>query len=213
MQRRNTKNLSEKYMSLLVETIKVKDGEIFNIDYHSARFNKTRKELFNAGPAVDLADKILIPAYALKGLYKCRIEYDKHIRKIDFSPYELKSIRTLKMIDAADLEYHYKFIMRDRINHLFKQRGECDDILMIKNGKICDTSYANTIFRADDQTWYTPSTYLLRGTKREYLLNMGLIQEREITAGNLGEYQEMRLINSMIDIEDTESIPVSSVYF
>ncbi len=199
-------------MSLLVETIKVKDGEIFNIDYHSGRFNKTRKELFNAGPAVDLGEKINIPAYALKGLFKCRIEYDKHIRKIDFTPYELRSIRTLKMIDAGDLEYHYKFINRDKINQLLKQKGECDDILMIKNGEICDTSYANIIVRADDHIWYTPSTYLLRGTKREYLLNEGLIREKVITPGNLGEFHELRLINSMIDIDDTDGIEVSSVY-
>jgi len=199
-------------MSLLVETIKVKDGEIFNIDYHSARFNKTRKELFSAGPAVDLGDKLNIPAYALKGLFKCRIEYNEHIRKIDFTPYELRNISTLKMIDAGDLEYHYKYIMRDSINQLFEQRGMCDDILMIKDGKICDTSYANIILRAEDQTWYTPSTYLLRGTKREYLLNMGLIREREITPYNLGEFKELRLINSMIDIEDTAGIPVSSIY-
>ena len=200
-------------MSLLVETIKVKDGEIFNIDYHSGRFNKTRKDLFNTGPAVDLGDKITIPAYALKGLFKCRIEYDKHIRKIDFNKYELRSIRTLKMIDAGDLEYNHKYINRDQIDQLFRQKGEYDDILMIKNGEICDTSYANIIVRADDHIWYTPSTYLLRGTKREYLLNEGLIREKVITTGNLGKFHELRLINSMIDIEDTDGIPVSSIYF
>lgn len=200
-------------MSLLVETIKVKDGEIFNIDYHSKRFNKTRKDIFNAGPPVDLSDKIIIPAYARKGLFKCRIEYDRHIREIDFSPYELKRIRTLRLIDAGDLEYHHKFINRDKIDQLLEQKGECDDILMVKNGKITDTSCANIILKAEDHTWYTPSSYLLRGTKREFLLDSGLILEKDITPGSLGKFKELRLINSMIDIEDTDSIAVSSIYF
>ncbi|MBS0010316.1 MAG: aminotransferase class IV [Bacteroidales bacterium] len=200
-------------MSLLLETLKVKDGKIFNIDYHSRRFNISRKDLFNTGPAVDLGNKIIIPAYARKGLFKCRIEYDRHIRNIDFSPYEIKRTRTLRMVEAGDIDYSYKFLDRGHINKLLEQKEECDDILMVKNGKISDTSYANIIVRGEDGIWYTPSTYLLRGTKREALLNRGLIREKEITPAGLRRFRELRLINSMMDIEDTESIAVRAVCF
>ncbi len=200
-------------MSLLVETIKILDGEIFNIDYHSSRFNKTRKELFNKGPVVDLSTKIIIPAYAGNGLFKCRIEYDDHIRKIDFHPYKIKRIRTLKLVEAGDLDYSYKFINRSGINTLLEQKNGCDDILMVKDGIITDTSYANIIVRGNDRIWYTPSGFLLRGTKREYLLNRGLIREKIITPASLKRFRELRLINSMLDIDDTDSIPVRTICF
>ncbi len=200
-------------MSLLVETIKVKDGRLFGIDYHSNRFNKTRKDLFNAGPAVDLQDKIIIPAYARQGLFKCRIEYNEHIRKLDFLPYEIKGIRTLRLVEAGDLDYRYKYINRSGIDSLLEQKNGCDDILIIKDGRITDTSYANIILRADDGIWYTPSSYLLRGTKREYLLDSGLIKEKDITPAGLKRFRELRLINSMLDIDDTSSIPVRTICF
>lgn len=200
-------------MSLLVETIKVKDGRLFNIEYHSNRFNKSRKYLFNATPAVDLQNKIIIPAYAMKGLFKCRIEYDDHIRKLDFLPYEIKRIRTLRLVEAGELEYSYKYINRSGIDSLMEQKNGCDDILIIKDGRITDTSYANIIVRGTDDTWYTPSSYLLRGTKREYLLDHGLIKEKDITPAGLKRFRELRLINSMLDIDDTSSIPVRTICF
>ncbi len=200
-------------MSLLVETIKVLDGEIINIDYHSNRFNMTRKKLFNTGPAVDLYTKIVIPEYARKGVFKCRIEYDDQIRKIDFQPYEIKKIRTLKMVEADDLDYNYKYTNRSGIDKLVDQANGCDDILMIKDGLVTDTSYANIIVRGDDNIWYTPSSYIMRGTKREYLLNHGLIREKIITPASLKRFRELRLINAMLDIDDTESIPIRTICF
>jgi len=200
-------------MSLLVETIKVIDGEITNIDYHSNRFNMTRKELFNTGPAVDLYSKIIIPEYARKGVFKCRIEYDDQIRKIDFHPYEIKRIRTLKMVEAGNLDYNYKYTNRSGIDKLMDQANGCDDILIIKDGLVTDTSYANIVVRGKDNIWYTPSSYILRGTKREYLLNYGIIREIIVTPASLKRFRELRLINSMLDIDDTESIPVRTICF
>jgi len=200
-------------MSLLVETIKVRDGEVINIDYHSNRFNMTRKELFNTGPAVDLFTKIIIPEYARKGVFKCRIEYNDQIRKIDFIPYEIKRVRTLKLVEADGLDYNYKYINRSGIEELMGKNNGCDDILMVKEGLITDTSYANIIVRGNDRIWYTPSSYLLRGTKREYLLNHGLVREKIITPASLKKFRELRLINSMLDIDDTESIPVRTICF
>jgi 4-amino-4-deoxychorismate lyase len=200
-------------MSLLVETIKILNGKACNLEYHSYRYNNTRKQLFGKGLAEDLRDKLIIPAYASKGIFKCRIEYDDHIRSIDFSPYEMKKVRLLKLVEADDLIYDYKYIDRSAIEKLMELRHECDDILMVKDGRITDTSYANIIVRGDDGIWYTPSTYLLRGTKRESLLNRGLIREKEISPGSLKRYRELRLINAMIDIDDSDSIPVKTICF
>jgi 4-amino-4-deoxychorismate lyase len=200
-------------MSLLFEAIKVKDGQIYNLDYHSSRMNITRKELFNTGPALHLENKIILPAFTGKGIFTCRIEYNDHIRKIDFQPYVYRRIRTLKLVEVDDIDYSFKFINRNVINKLMVQKNGCDDILMVRNGMITDTSCANIIVRGNDNIWYTPSSYIMRGTKREYLLNHGLIREKILTPASLKRYRELRLINSMLDIEDTDSIPVRTICF
>jgi 4-amino-4-deoxychorismate lyase len=200
-------------MSLLVETIKVNGGRLYNIDYHSDRYNRSRKELFGTGLKSDLTSKIIIPAYAKKGLFKCRIEYDDHIRKIEFLKYELKETRSLRLVEAGDLRYDFKYIERGGIEKLLKSKEGCDDILIIKDGRITDTSYANIVVKDNDNRWFTPSSYLLPGTKRAYLLDKGTIAETEITPASLRKYEELRIINSMIDISDTEGIPVESICF
>jgi 4-amino-4-deoxychorismate lyase len=200
-------------MSLLVETIKLNDGIFFNIDYHNVRFNNSRRELFGTGINLDLRNSLVVPAYAMKGLFKCRVEYNEHIRNIEFLPYTISTIRTLRMVEAEDLVYNHKFINRDGINRLLEQKHECDDILIVKEGRVTDTSYANIVLRGGENVWYTPSTCLLPGTKRAYLLDKGIIREKEITPASLRKFRELRLINSMIDINDTTGIPIRSICF
>ena len=197
----------------MVETIKVKDGRIFNGKYHTARFNRTRKELFGIGLPVDLTKGINIPAYVHKGLFKCRIEYDSHIRNIEFIPYEFRTVSTVRMVEAGDLDYSYKYIDRAGLDDLFNKRFGCDDVLIVKEGRITDTFYANIVLKGEDNRWYTPSSYLLPGTKRSSLLDKGLITEVEVTPVSLRRFKELRLINSMIDIDDTEGIDISKICF
>lgn len=200
-------------MSRLFESVKVLDGNIFNIDYHTERFNRARKDLYKIGLGVDLRDKIIIPAFAQKGFFKCRIEYDEHIRKIEFFPYMIPEIKSLRLVEAEGFDYKYKYLDRSDIENLFDKRYACDDILIVKDGNICDTSFANIVLRGDNDVWLTPSSYLLDGTKRKSLLESGLIKEMEITPASLRKFREVRLINSMLDIQDTESIAVDKICF
>lgn len=200
-------------MSLLVETIKVKDGRLYNIDYHSDRFNITRRELFDIRLKIDLTRNLVIPAFAQKGVFKCRIEYDDNIRSITFIPYEMREVNTLRLVEAGDTVYPYKYIVRAGLNKLFDTRGGCDDVLIVKDGHITDTSYSNIVVKDGEGKWFTPSTFLLPGTKRKYLIDNKKVAEVELTPASLRKYKELRLINSMIDINDTEGIPVKSICF
>ncbi len=200
-------------MSLLIETIKVKDGRIYNCNNHNERFNRTRKKLFGIGSPIDLSNKIVIPVNASKGLFKCRITYDSQIRDIEFIPYSFRSIVTIRIVEAGKLDYSFKFINREGLDKLFSQRFGCDDILIVKNGKITDTYYANVVLKGENNIWYTPSSFLLPGTKRAYLLDKGCIVETEVTPTSLHHFKELRLINSMIDISDTMGISISNISF
>ena len=106
------------------------------------------------------------------------------------------------------LDYSFKYADRTEWNALLEQKTGCDDILIVKNGYITDTSFSNVVFE-NETGLFTPSTYLLAGTKRQSLLQKGIIKEAEISIENIGLYSKLYLINTMIDIEDNLCIDTS----
>ena len=71
------------------------------------------------------------------------------------------------------MNYDLKYFDRKIFDDL-KKNIKADDILIIKNGFITDTSIANILF-FDGKKWITPKKPLLKGTVRERLLRMKLI--------------------------------------
>ncbi len=198
-------------MSLLVETIKVENGALLNISFHNERMNRSLFEVFGLRNETDLEKIIKVPAFACNGIYKCRVEYDDKTTKIEFLPYIIRPVRSLKMIHDDNISYSYKYIERDDIHRLMEMRGDCDDILIIKKGMVTDSSYSNVVFRDLNGNWVTPSTYLLPGTRQASLLQMGQITETIIAYRDINKYTELKLINAMIGIDDTEGIPVGNI--
>jgi 4-amino-4-deoxychorismate lyase len=92
---------------------------------------------------------------------------------------------------------------------LDQQRGKSDDIIIVRNGFVTDASYANLIFRKGNE-WFTPTTYLLAGTMRAFLLDSNRIKSTEICAEDLVNYESCKLINAMLDMNSQE-IPISSI--
>ena len=87
------------------------------------------------------------------------------------------------------------------LNELLAQKGDCDEILIIKNGYVTDCSIGNLIFRQGTQ-WFTPDTPLLEGTQRAKLLTQGRIKVRSILATDLHLFEEVRLINALNGLEE-----------
>jgi 4-amino-4-deoxychorismate lyase len=198
-------------MSRLVETIRAEDGKLQNIDFHNERLIRSLHAVFGIKTAIDLEKIITIPETAKRGIFKCRVEYDMEIRKIEFLTYAIKPIKSLKLIEDNNIDYRFKFTDRTAIERLMTNREECDDILIVKNGYVTDSSYANLIFKTRSGNWITPSTYLLQGTRRTSLLKHGVITEAAIRSGDIQNYTEVRLINSMIGINETVGIPVCNI--
>ena len=96
------------------------------------------------------------------------------------------------------IDYTYKSTNREELNSLYAQRETADDILVVRNGYLTDTSISN-IALYDGNTWFTPSCPLLKGIKRAELLDKHLIQEKEILHTQLGSYFRIMLFNAMID--------------
>jgi 4-amino-4-deoxychorismate lyase len=186
-------------MCRLIETIKISDGHAENISWHNLRFNQTRYDLFGIHNPTDLGKLIHVPEEFSKGEVKCRISYWEEIDLIEFEPYLFRPIATLKIVSDDFIIYDYKYLDRSDLNRLFCQKGEKDDILIVKNGLIRECSYSNVVMW-DGKEFFTPDSPLLKGTKRAKYISEGIIKERSISVKDIDQYQEVHLINAFLDI-------------
>ena len=180
-------------MPLLLETIKIENGEVFNLPYHQKRFDKSRLDLFGDTAVIDLSTVIEAPK---KDLYRCRILYDTQIHSTEYISYQTKVIRTLKVV-PAHIEYPYKYVNRDAFDTLQQNYPDFDEIIIEKDGLITDTTIANLAFY-DGMYWLTPETPLLQGTMRAKLLDEKVIIKAPIQKKDLGKYTHVALMNAMI---------------
>ncbi len=198
-------------MSLLFETIRLQDGVLQNLEYHNFRLNHSRKSLFDITESIDLEKLIQIPSNCKQGLFKCKVMYgNKEVKKIEFKPYMPRVIKSLRLIEDNKISYSYKYTNRGSINRLLTKRERYDDILIIKEGFVTDTSFSNILF-FDGDKWLTPSTPLLRGTMRSFLLENKFISETEIKVADLKQFQKARLINAMNPFESKRDIKIEKI--
>lgn len=197
-------------MSLLFETIKIQNKTLHNLEYHNERLNKSRKDLLGCTDFIDLREQISIPKHINNDVFKCRVLYSREIEQIQFIPYTLRQIRTIKIVECDTIEYYYKFVDRKILSNLMDS-VETDDILIIKNGMVTDTSFSNIIF-FDGVKWVTPAQPLLRGTKREKLLKEKVISEQSITKNDIQRFEKAALINAMVDIKDSPIIEIQNIF-
>lgn len=198
-------NLSKVGNLWIFETIKVQDRHLQNIGHHNDRFNRTRKNLFGIQKNIRLEDIIEIPDHLDDRAYKCKVIYSIEIQRIEFELYKPKTIKSLKIIEVRDFDYNYKYYDRSGIEELFKLRVNCDDILIIKNGFVTDTSYANIVFW-DGNKWVTPSTPLLPGTQRNRLISEQKIFERAIKASDVLSFEKAKIINALNGLDQSSEI-------
>lgn len=192
-------------LATLFEVIKIQNRQLQNTDYHNNRLNRSLSLIFGVKENIHLEKVINIPKDLDNQTFKCRVIYSNKIEKIQFEPYFQKIITSLKLVECNDIDYRYKYYDRSIIDELFAQRKNCDDILIIKNGFVSDTSYANIVFW-DGTGWITPSTPLLPGTKRQKLLDQKIIEEKGIKASDIKQFEKARIINAMIDLDDASDI-------
>ena len=177
---------------LFFETIKCEDFEIFNLFYHKKRIART------IGCNFHLEEYIYPPT---KQLTKCKLIYNKNeIISIEYTPYKKKTITSFKLIVDNHINYDFKTLDRMEIDTLYSKKGLNDEIIIIKNGFITDTSIANIAIFYDER-WITPKNPLLYGTTRARYLEEGLLHEENITPNMLKKSTKIGLLNAMIDFD------------
>ena len=191
---------------MLLETIKCEEGKVFNLEYHQARCEHSRKKLLDCKTPLVLSQHIKPPK---SGLWRCRVTYEEKIQSIVYLPYIEKIVQTLKIV-SSNIVYDHKYANRDTLNHLLVTHPKASDILIEKNGLLTDTSIANIAFY-DGKAWFTPSTPLLEGTMRAKLLDDGFLQTKEIKIQELKNYTQVALMNAMIGFKIIKHIKIEDI--
>lgn len=194
----------------LVETIKILNGIPQNLIWHQKRFEHSYQSQFGKAPQIKLEKILVIPDQYTAGKIKARFLYNGESFMAEFQEYIPAKNRSLKIIYNDNIEYDHKFTDRSSITNMMKEKGDCDDILIVKKGKITDSSIANIVF-FDGGKWLTPEFPLLKGTARERLLHEERIFLRDIKVENLRLFSHFRLINSMLDFNEQEMLEISCI--
>jgi len=197
-------------MSRFFETVCIKNGIPQHLEWHERRMNLARREFFREVKPIVLEKAIEVPGAFLTGVVRCNIHYDEEVKQVSFKKYEKRVIMSLKLVWDPDIDYHLKFTDRSVLESLFKLRRPCDEIVIVKNGLITDTSVSNLIFLCGN-IWFTPATPLLEGTCRNRLLYEGRITARDIRVNDLNLFNCCKLINAMRDPDEESMIPVSAI--
>lgn len=171
------------------ETIKCEDYEIFNLEYHNKRVAKT------IGKNLNLQEYITAPT---NELLRCKIIYDDNeILSVDYFPYKIKEFKKFKILFDDNIKYSKKYLNREELDELFCKKDSCDEIIIIKNGIVTDTSIANiAVFY--ENSWITSTKYLLNGTTRTRLIEEKKIFEKDINLQMLQNAEKIAIFNAMI---------------
>jgi 4-amino-4-deoxychorismate lyase len=182
------------------ETIKCEDFEIFHLNYHKKRVMNT------IGLNINLEEYIYPPT---KDLLKCKVVYDQSgVLEVSFDKYTKKDIKIFKLVYNDKIIYDKKNINRFEINNLLLKKEKSDEIIIIQNNLVTDTSIANIAIFFNDE-WITPNQPLLQGITKNRLIEKGKLKPKDITVKMLKKCTKIATLNAMVDfniIEDFEII-------
>lgn len=177
---------------MYLETLLAVDGRCRWVSWHQARLQRTCRSL-GFSVDYDLQD-LLSPPDA--GTYRCRVLYDARSCSVEYLPYVRRQVESLKLIEANGIAYRYKSTEREALDGLFSRRGEADDVLIVRNGYVTDTTIANTAFFINGK-WLTPERPLLEGTVRARLLHQGFLQAADMTVQDAARAEKVAVMNAL----------------
>jgi 4-amino-4-deoxychorismate lyase len=190
-------------MSLFFETIHVINGEIQNLHYHNARLNQTIQANYNIQSKIDLRHYI---KQSNPDKERCKVLYTSRIKEVQFFTLTPRKVQSLKVLQS-NITYNFKNADREEIDKLFCKREDCDDILIVKDGFITDTSIANIAYH-DGTNWITPKKPLLLGTMRASLIEKQLILEKDVKIEDIEKATRFALMNALIGFQEVKGLNI-----
>ncbi|MFW3425319.1 aminotransferase class IV family protein [Aliarcobacter butzleri] len=181
------------------ETIKCEDFEVFNLDYHQKRVANT------IGLNINLQEYINPIS---EELLRCKLIYDENgVVDVLYFPYKKREIKSFKIIFDNEIEYSKKYLNRAKLDELYEKKDDCDEVIIIKNEIVTDTTIANiAIFY--ENSWITSKNCLLGGTTRARLLEEKKMFEKDITLDMLKNASKVALMNAMIGFDEIKDFKI-----
>jgi 4-amino-4-deoxychorismate lyase len=182
---------------------------MFLPELHQKRVDHTFSH-FGKEDSIDLAKIYKHLDHNEDGLFKLRIVYDldKKVRT-QMIPYAIPELNDFQLVENNSFDYSFKSEDRRELEKM-KMKSRAEEIIIVKNNHITDTSYSNLLFKKG-KDWFTPSTYLLNGVQRQNLLKQKKIKETEITLQNLKEFSHFQLINALNDFDENFTYPIGKI--
>lgn len=208
-------------MCLLFETICVLDGKPQHLHYHQLRMRNALTNLFAEHAQLQrliqqekcellnidsIISEMQIP---ISGKFKIKIVYSTQLEESSFQEYAPRNANSFQLVNCDNINYSHKFSDRSLLNSLFSQRGVADDVIIVKNGCIADTSIANIVF-FDGKNLITPIAPILAGTHRARLIDEGIVKLGIIRPKDLNTYESFFTINAM-SLPEPELIPICHI--
>lgn len=187
-----------------IETVLVKNGEIQNLNHHLKRMEKTLKYFFKN-------EKLKIKSKKLNfnnlDNMRVRITYSYDgIRNIEIFPIKERTFKRFKIL-KINYNYDFKYKNRNFFTFHFSLYPGFDEFILVKNSLITDTTISNLAFFTGNK-WITPKYPLLKGTKREELLNNGFLIEENIHIYDLPYFKKMAMINAIIGFYEIDEFDI-----
>lgn len=198
-------------MCQFIESIRVENGVIFLLEEHQRRVNETFQYFGKQENIIKLNKIFEKENFEKNGIFKFRIEYDLEGNFItENNPYTRAEIKEFQLIINDNVDYSFKYKNREVLEEM-KRKSEGREIIIIKNQYVTDTSFSNIVFFKNGQ-WFVPSTYLLNGVQRQFLLKNNKVKEIEIGLDNISQFTHFKLINAMNDLENSYTYPIEKIH-
>lgn len=176
------------------ETLQYLDGDLQRVARHQARAEATCGAVLPN--LVEGVEALHLPPC---GEFRVHVPYDRWgwcWAKTCAIPYVPRQIHTLKIVESS-IVYPLKSEDRTAFSSLQQKHPEVDELLITHDGRLTDTTYSN-ILLGEPGSWVTPCHYLLAGTRRAALLDLGEIRMEELTIHDLRYFRFISLINAML---------------
>lgn len=197
-------NIEQSFISVkepLFETIRAQDGKYLNLELHQARVDNAYSSYYQEEPKIELKNLLKEPPNS--DLYRVKVIYNSDgLVDISHHKYRKKEITKLLLVEV-NIEYKFKYLTRDTFNNLKNKFSNYDEIIIVKNGYISDTTIANiALYHKDKKEWHTPKKPLLKGTTLTKLLSRGKLREEDIEYKDLKNYNKIATINAMVGFNE-----------
>ena len=194
----------------LFESICVENYQIKLSEFHQKRMDNSYLKLFNVKNKWSIKKIFESLKIESNQKYKLRINYSQSKYSISLNKYFKKKISSLQCLELNDYSYDLKYTDRSIIDKNYKLKSLSDDILIIKNGFVTDSSYCNIVF-FDGLSWVTPKFPLLKGVQRNFLLKNKKIFKKKIKVSDISKYKSFVLINSMTEFNTNDAVNINKI--